>query len=180
LSVFLELDKKSFFTATVKKRFELAADKLLPLIDCTHEIDDARVEFAYGEYRQNINQFAVLLQSEDPDHYKRAGALMHALYKSEIVTALCYSPDKDEIDGGLTRLQYHDGQHTIGMIDFYNEYHNEMVAFDLAYDCCASYEETPVGYDFEFLHNACRYLKSNSSLCLDTCFMFFRAMMLRS
>lgn len=179
LSVFLELNDKAFFTDTVTARFDLAATKLMPLIHCVHQLDNARVEFAYNEYRQHIDQFTVLLQSEDPDHYKRAGALLHALYKSESVTSVDFAPDKDEIDGGMTRLQYHDGLHTIDMIDFYREYHNELVAFDLAYDCCATYEEEPVLYDFEFLHNACRYLKSNSSLCLDTCFMFFRALMQR-
>ena len=177
LSIFLELDDKAFFIECVRGRFALAASKLLPLIEVEHEIDEARVEFAYGEYRQNLDQFAVLLQSEDPDHYKRAGALLHALYKSEIVVGLGFDPDREEIEGGMTRIHYHDGEHAISMIDFYREYHNEMVAFDLAYDCCASYEDAPVGYDFEFLHNVCRYLKSNTSLCLDTCFMFFKALM---
>lgn len=177
LSILLELNDKSFFTQIVTERFDQAAQKLLPLIACHHKLDAARVDFAYDEYRQNVNQFTALLGSKDPDHYKRSGALLHALYKSDIVTEIGYDPDKDLIDSGYTRLHHGDGQHTVSMIDFYNEYHNEVVAFDLAYDCCAAYEDSAVGYDFDFLHNTCRYLKSNKNLCLDTCFMFFRALM---
>lgn len=179
LSIFLDLNDKDFFIGAVKGRFNAAAENLMPLVEVAHEIDDARVEFAYGEYRQNIEQFSVLLQSEDPDHYKRAGALMHALSRSGVVTDICYDPDKDEIEGGLTRLQYHDGQYTITMMEFYNEYHNEMVAFDFAYDCCASYEEVPTGYNFEYLRNVCRYLSDSGSVSLDSCFMLFRSLMQR-
>jgi hypothetical protein len=177
LSILLELNDKDFFKAVVQARFEKAAKDLLPLIDCAHTLDDKRIDFAYDEYKQNVNQFTALLGSQDPDHYKRSGALLHALYKSEIVTGVDFTPDKDEIDSGFTRIQYADGQHTVTMIDFYEEFHNQLVAFDLAYDCCASYEDSPSDYDFDFLRNACFYLKNNSSLCLDTCFMFFRSLM---
>ena len=179
MSILLELDNTEFFVRTVAERFNRAATELVPLIECAHELDDEGLRFAHNQYVQNIQDFAVNLDSENPDHYKRSGALLHALYRSSLVSSLSFDPDQDQIAGGFTRIHYHDGVHTISMMDFYAEYHNEIVAFDLAYDACASYEVEPTAYDFDYLYNMCRYLRSNSALCLDTFFMMMKSLMHR-
>jgi hypothetical protein len=175
----MDLDDEAFFIKVVKDRFARAASDLIPLVECAHELDDSALQFAHNQYVQNIADFTVNLDSENPDHYKRSGALLHALYKSDLVADISFDPDKDEIEGGFTRIHYHDGVHTISMMDFYLEYHREVVAFDLAYDACASYEDDPTAYDFDFLYNMCRYLKANSALCLDTFFMLMKSLMHR-
>jgi hypothetical protein len=177
LSILLDLSDERFFVRTVTERFDRAATELVPLVQCSHELDTEGLLFAHNQYAQNISDFAVNLDSENPDHYKRSGALLHALYRSNLVSGICFEPDKDEIEGGFTRIHYQDGVHTISMMDFYEEYHGEIIAFDLAYDACASYEIEPPNYDFDYLYNMCRYLKANNSLCLDTFFMVMKSLM---
>lgn len=179
MSILLDLSDEGFFVTTVSARFDKAAADLMPLVQCSHTLDDEGLRFAHSQYVQNISDFAINLDSENPDHYKRSGALLHALYRSNLVTDLCFDPDRDEIEGGFTRIHYRDGIHTISMMDFYKEYHGEIVAFDLAYDACASYEAEPTAYDFDYLYNMCRYLKANTSLCLDTFFMMMKSLMQR-
>ncbi len=179
MSILLKLDDNEFFIKTVTDRFDKAAKNLIPLIQCDHQLDDGGLQFAHNQYVQNIGDFAQNLDSKNPDHYKRSGALLHSLYKSNIVHGVSFDPDQEQVESGFTRIHYADGVHTISMMDFYTEYHSEIVAFDLAYDACASYEQNPAPYDFDFLYNMCRYLKSNTALCLDTFFMIMKSLMMK-
>lgn len=178
LSILLDLDGQDFFVQTVADRFKKVSEELLPLIECDTSLDEDGLKFAHAQYVQNIRDFAVNLNSENPDHYKRSGALLHALYKSDyIAEPPSFTPDEEEIEGGFTRINYHDGVHTISVMQFFLEYHKEVVTFDLTYDACASYEDNPATYDFDYLYNMSRYLKSNTALCLDTFFMIMKSLM---
>lgn len=44
--------------------------------------------------------------------------------------------------------------------------------------CCAAYEPEPRPYDFDYLHNVCRYLKANNNLSVDSLFILFKSLML--
>lgn len=178
LSILLQFDDEAFFVNTVEERCQRISKGLAPLVECDTVLDPDGLRFAHRQYSQNILDFAVNLDSKNPDHYKRSGALLHSLYKSDFVaTPPKFTPDEEEIQGGLTRIHHHDGMHTITMMQFFREYHKEIVAFDVAYDACASYEPNAVEYDFDYLWNVSRYLKSNTALCLDTFFMLMKSLM---
>jgi hypothetical protein len=128
------------------------------------------------------NAYAILLDSENPDHYKRSGAMLHALYKSDIVTdiefdASAYGTIEQVESGEVLGLSYGDSQQMIRFPIFYNSFHNEMLAFDLAYRLCWAYERNPREYDFGYLYNVCHYLKKNKDLTVDSLSMLFRSLM---
>lgn len=68
--IFTLLDDEEYFKKFICDFYEKAPDDLGTLIDCGFEVDDSRLSLAYSKYRVNLDSFAVLLQSQDPDHYK--------------------------------------------------------------------------------------------------------------
>jgi hypothetical protein len=180
--VFKSLEDEAFFLAYITSHFEKAPAAAIQDFPCSHTIDKARVIFAHGEYAQNIKQYAVLLDSENPDHYKRAGAMLHALYKSDIVTGIEFNASSwgtmEQVESGeVLGLSYGDSQQMIRFPMFYEAFHNEMLAFDLSYRLCWAYEPNPRGYDFGYLYNVCHYLKKNRDLTVDSLSMLFRSLM---
>lgn len=182
--VFKDLEDQVFFAKYVTNHFREAPRVVIEDFPCDHEIDSERVTYAHGEYIQNIKQFAVLLHSENPDHYKRSGAMLHALYKSGIVTSVNFGPSiygtLEEIESGpVLGISYADGAHMLRFPVFYREFHNEILSFDLAYQLCYAYEDAPTIYGFNYLHNVSHYLKNNRDLTVDSLSMLFRSLMLK-
>jgi hypothetical protein len=176
--LFAKLDDQGFFSKFVNTHCAGAPPEIKKVMGCTNHVDAARVEYAFKEYQQNLEKFAVYLHSSNPDHYKRSGALLHALYQSKIITSVTLESSPEELEAGFTRVNAGDAEHVLSFVHFYQEFYNEMLAFDLAYRCCASYETHPREYDFDYLHNVCRYLKTNPNLTVDSCFMLFKSLML--
>ncbi|MEO4000297.1 hypothetical protein [Mesorhizobium sp. CAU 1732] len=175
--LFKELEDETRFREIVINHFENAPNEIGAVMRCVNRIDAARLTYAYGEYVQTVEKFAVLLQSENPDHYKRAGALLHALYQSEIISDVELESTSEELEAGFTRINVGDAEHILPFVQFYETFHNQMLAFDLSYKFCAAYEPEPRMYDFDYLHNVCRYLKQNSNLNVDSLFMMFKSLM---
>lgn len=144
---------------------------------CDLDIDTERVIYAFQEYSQNIQRYSLLLNSSNPDHYKRSGALLHALYSSKIITSINPDFEAKEIKNGMAFIHLHEEADAFAALEFYQEYHNYIHAFDLAYRVCAAYETTPVQFDFDYLHNMCFYMQKNSALSVDTFFMIFKSLM---
>lgn len=180
--LFSDLEDPAFFEDFVYNHLSSAPHEVERDFACSIQVDRARIKFAHSEYVQNIRAFKVLLHSENPDHYKRSGALLHALYKSKAITEVSFS---DSAFGSLEAveadhvlgLSYDDAQDMTRYPRFFNEYHNELMAFDLAYQCCAAYEEEFRGYDIVYLHNVCFYLWKNDDLSVDSFAIMFRALM---
>ncbi len=175
--LFRALEDEAFFVDFVREQYVKGPNEISSVMWHKHVTDDDRIRYAFGEYTQNVSKFAVLLHSENPDHYKRAGALLHALYQSEIITALNLESNSDELEAGFTRVNVGDAEHVLPFVKFYEEFANQMAAFNLAYRCCAAYEENPRDYDFDYLHNVCRYLKANNNLSVDSLFILFKSLM---
>lgn len=180
--LFVELDREDEFKAFVTKYYNTTPALISSWLGCVNTIDDARVTYAYKEYRQNVDKFAVLLHSNNPDHYKRSGALLHALYQSTIVTEVNLTPGPygsvDDLESGFTRVSYGDAEHILSFVNFYKEFYNQILAFELAYRACAAYEKSPRVITFDYLRNVCRYLKANTNLNVDSCFMIFKSLMM--
>ena len=177
--LFPDLNDEGFFVDFVTTSYQGVPDEINSVMWCEQTVDDQRVRHAYTLYKQNLETFEIYLASENPDHCKRAGALLHALYKSECVTALDFESSSEELRAGFTRVAHGDAESIVRFVEFYEVYHNQILAFDTSYRCCAAYEENPQTYDFDYLHNVCRYLRNNSNLSLDSLFMLFKSLMLR-
>ena len=175
---FLELEDQETFKSRVKNHFVNSPSEISDVMRCSNIISDERLEYAFGEYSQSVEKFSVLLQSENPDHYKRSGALLHALYQSQIITDVQLESNSDDLESGFTRVNVGDAEHILPFVKFYETYHNEMLSFDFAMSYCAAYEDDPRSYDFDYLHNICRYLKVNSNLQVDSLFMIFKSFMI--
>jgi hypothetical protein len=181
--LFAKLENKDFFVQYVGDHFKVAPQQAVADFPCDHTLDSDRIAFAFGEYIQNVKSFSVLLDSNNPDHYKRSGAMLHALYRSKIITEIEYSENNwgtiQEIDyDPPLGLSHNFAQAMIKFPMFYNSFHNEVVSFDLSYQLCSSYEESPTDYSFNYLHNICHYLHKNQDLTVDSLSMIFRSLML--
>lgn len=177
---FEKLQDEEYFKQFVTSYFDAVPAQVADILECTIEIDPELVAFAYGEYVQNIDRFAARLHSSNPDHYKRAGALLYSLYQSRIITGVAYNGDLDDIECGMGPVQIHAGDvsaEDLSFARFYSEFHNEMVSFIFAFQCCAAYEEEERSFDFDFLHNMCAYMSNNTNLSLETFFIIFKALM---
>lgn len=179
--LFVKLGDQGFFRDFVVGHYRATPSIISDWLGCQNEIDVSRVDYAYGEYIQNVNRFAVLLKSENPDHYKRSGALLHALYKSNVVTSYDLTPGKfgsvDDLESGFTRVSHGDAEHVLTFVRFYEEFYNQLLAFELSFRCCSMYEKQQKTYSFDYLRNMCRYLKANTNLNVDSCFMVLKSLM---
>jgi hypothetical protein len=182
--LFTDLENPDFFRTYVTAHFERAPETVIADFPCDHTIDVKRVDVAYGDYRQKITEYSVLLHSANPDHYKRSGAMLHALCKSKIVVEVAFRDSKwgsmDDLESGtVLGVSFEHAQQMLKFPEFYKQFHNELLSFDLAYQLCAAYEDAPRNYDFSYLHNMCHYLCKNKDLTVDSFSMIFRSLMLR-
>ncbi len=179
-NIFRELEEEAFFIAHVGEYITSAPAALHPVLSCEIDVAPDRLAYAHAEYVQGVRRFSLYLQSGDPDHYKRAGALLHALYLSKPIIAVGFNPKLDEVDTLCTGLgvSYGDAEGSLSFGHFFDEYHNEFAAFGLAYDTCRQFEAEPRPINFEFLNTMCVYLKNNGNLSVESLFMVFKSIML--
>lgn len=165
--------------SAVKKFFGQIPEEIAPILECEVELEEARIVYAFKAYTQGVDKFALLLNSKDPDHFKRAGALLHSLYVSKVIGNVSYGVDADEVEAGMGPVNVHVGdiQYSLKFKSFYDEYHNEVMAFFMAYAYCAAYEQNAKSYDFDYLQTVCVYLKNNSSLSVESFFILFKSLM---
>lgn len=177
--IFKSLEDPEYFTGYVRDHYEKAPAAVVKDFPCVNSIGDDRIDVAFTQYTQNIKVYSVLLASENPDHYKRSGALLHALNNGKIITEVKFVADKDWVESGFALgINYGEAKEKIEYPKFYEDYHNELLAFDLAYSCCSAYEDQePDGYDFGYLYNVCHYLWKNKDLTVDSLAMLFRSLM---
>lgn len=176
--LFVDLEDQANFIAFMNEQLESAPNELKAVMHVSNVCDGPLIEYAANEYHQNIEKFSLLLHSKNPDQYKRAGALLHALYQAKPIVAVNWEATPEELAAGYTRVTQGDANYILPFAEFYDEFYNEMMAFDIAYRSCAAYVDAPVTYDFDYLRNVCRYLKSNDNLSVDSLFMLFKSLML--
>ena len=86
--LFPQLEDEGYFREYVTAHFQKAPAAVIADFPCEHAIDANRVGIAHGDYSQTIREYSVLLHSANPDHYKRSGALLRALYQSKIIVGV--------------------------------------------------------------------------------------------
>lgn len=178
--IFTTIAEQHGFVQFVEENYRNAVTPLNEFMECEIDIDTERVVYAYREYAQNIERYSLLLNSSNPDHYKRSGALLHALYSSRIITAIRPNYDRAEINNGVALIHPHDTDRAFKVLEFYETYFDHIHAFNLAYRVCAAYEENPVAFDFDYLHNACFYMHKNTAISVDSFFMLLKSLMMSS
>lgn len=150
------------------------------LLACTITVDDERLKWAHKEYQQGVREFSIRLASGDPDHYKRCGALLRALYRIKPITAVEFDPPLEEFDSLFTPIgvSHADAEYALSLGRTFSLYHNELTAFGYAYNICAMYEPNPVRISGKYIHTMCAYLLSNDNLSADSLYMIFKSLML--
>lgn len=185
-NTFRLLEGQAFFETEVGGYFEAPRTELKDFISCEISVDPSRINYAFNEYAQNIAKFSLYLEpkspghAKDPDHYKRAGALLHALYLSQPITSVTFNPPIDEVDALATPLdvRFADVDRELTFAQFYRDYANEFTSFALAYDICRQYEDYPRDINKDYLRTVCTYLYNNRNLSVESLFMLFKSLML--
>lgn len=176
---FTKLDDRDYFCEMVRSFYEGASAELAPIFECKIEIDPAKLDYAHGEYTQAVKKLVLHVDSKNPDHFKRAGALLHAL-RDGIIAQITYGTDWEEVEagGGPLDLHYNDVSSGMEFKRFFDRFHDEMLAFMFAFKCCDAYQLGDNSYSFDYLQNICAYLQRNpSDDGLETCFMIFKSLM---
>lgn len=178
-NILRQLEDAEFFVEQVGAHFRNTND-YGDLLACTVTVDEDRLRWAHTEYQQGVNEFSIRLQSGDPDHYKRCGALLRALYRIKPITNVDFNPEIGEFDTLLTPVgvTHADAVYTLSLGRTFDVYHNELTAFSYVYNVCCMYEEKPVKVCDKYIHTMCAYLASNDNLSADSLYMIFKSLML--
>jgi hypothetical protein len=157
---FEQLDDKEFFVELVTDHHQHAWTEVNSQVGVTPVVSSERVEYAFETYHNNIVEIRVRLASQNPDHYKRAAALLDALNRAQIVTELEY--DMSVLEGleqnTAVGLSHGDCQYRLKYVNFLETSCNQAMAFDLSFRCCQAYEKAAKGYSPNYLENVCHYL----------------------
>jgi hypothetical protein len=172
--LFTKLDTLEGFRAFVVPVLEESPPDLVGIVRSTKSLNLTRVDYAFGEYQQSIQKFAVLLRSKIPDHRKRAGSLLHAVYTSNIISG--FEMDKVDLQFIAAGLAP-DNPNIIRIISYYSTFHNQLMALEPAFRCCAAYETKPIAPAFDDLHDVCLYLRGHPNVNVETCYMLFDSLM---
>jgi hypothetical protein len=176
---FKQLDEEAFFVAFVKEHFERGWPAVATASKSKVVTDTALIKLAHARYLINIKQYVVALRSANPDHYKRAAALLHALYLTSVASPIAAV----EWDASVKRLRDHDAvgvshgdaEYWNDFTNYYEEYCNPMLAFDLAFRCCDLYEAETRPYDKDYLDNICYYMTENREISVASFVMIFKS-----
>lgn len=81
---FEQLDEEDFFLSFVQEYFEGGWQRVAQASHSHLIADPAVIKLAHQQYHLSVERYALALPSQNPDHYKRAGSLLHALYQNPI------------------------------------------------------------------------------------------------
>jgi hypothetical protein len=172
---FSDLDDEAFFLAFVQEHYERGWPRVAAASGSTVVADSALIKLAFDTYKVNISQYTVALSSRNPNHYKRSGALLHALYKHPIGEVVWNQEVERLKNPDGVGVSFDDAEYWNNFTAYYEEHCNAMMAFDLAFRCCDVYEETKKTYSKDFLDNMCYYMASNPDINVGSFVMILMA-----
>lgn len=173
---FEQLDDNGFFTDFVKDQFENGWPRVPTVSNSRLITDPELVELASKRYRVNIDHYSGTLKSKNPDHYKRAGALLHALYIEKPVKELIWDQQVERLkDVEAVGVSYGDADYWNRFTEWYGENCCHMMAFDLAFRCCQTHEGRDKQYNQDFLNNMCYYMTTNTNINVGSFVMILKA-----
>lgn len=177
-NILRQLEDEDFFVQKVGAHYR-STDDYGDLLSCEVIVEEDRLKWAHQDYLQGVREFSIRLASGDPDHYKRCGALLRALYKIKPIVSVEFDPPLAEFDTLFTPIgvTHADAQYQLSLGRFYDVYHNEMTAFSFAYNVCCMYEPEPAQISDAYIHTMCTYLSSSDNLSADSLYMIFKSLM---
>jgi hypothetical protein len=174
---FLDFDDPPTFKAIVMEHHTSFVSEV-GMLKANVIVDESRVDAAFSQYDAHVKHFGVLLNGGGPDHYKRAASLLTALNSAKVIVSYEATPESDDAEvGWMLGYSHDDLKDDVDAIRFYETYHNEAAAFDLAFRCCDFYEEHPHLYDENYAATICNYLKYNTNLNVESLYMILRSLM---
>jgi hypothetical protein len=175
---FEQLDDPAFFAAFVKDHFENGWSRVAATAGSSVTTDDRLITLAYDTYGVNLRQYTVALQSQNPDQYKRGGAILHALYKASPIVSVDWDTSVRRLtDDANVGVSYWDANFWQRYTKWYEDYCNHLMSFDLAFRCCQVYEPIKKTYDKDFLDNMCYYMAENTNINVGSFVMILKAYM---
>ncbi len=175
---FKELEEEAAFCAHVKPYFETVPAEMAEIFECKIVVDDEKLKQAHRKYVAAVQDLVLYVDSKMPDHFKRAGALLIALHKGVAEVNFGDTWQEVEAGGGPLDLHYNDVESGRDFADFFGQFHNQMLAFMFAFQCCDAYEAQNNSYSFDYLQHICAYLQRNANdIDLETCFILFKSLM---
>lgn len=177
-NILRDLEDESTFVAFVGAHFK-DTQQFGDLLECEVVVDEERLKWAHKEYLQGVSEFSIKLASGDPDHYKRSGAMLRALYRIKPITAVEFSPPLEEFDSLFAPIgvSHGDVEHLRSLGKTFSTYHNELLSFSITYNICRMYEEKPVDVSQGYIHTMIVYLASSENLSADSLYMIFKSLM---
>jgi hypothetical protein len=176
---FKQLDEEAFFVQFVKEQFENRWQRIAKVSQSGIATELDLIKLAHDRYMLNLKQYTVALRSKNPDHYKRAGALLHALYFNSVTSPIATVKWNDEVErlrnNEAVGVSHGDAEYWNEFANYYEEYCNPMLAFDLAFRCCDGYEEKARKYDKDFIDNVCYYMAENTEISVASFVMIFKS-----
>lgn len=176
---FGQLDDEGFFVDFVDEQFLNGWPRVSKASGAKIVTDREAIKVAYQNYIASLSGYELKLPSKNPDHYKRAGSLLHGLYKaSDIkpIITLEWSADVERLkDHDGVGVSHGDAEYWNSFTDWYDDYCNQMMAFDLAFRCCEMHEAGKWKYNKDFMDNICYYMADNTNLNVQSFIMIFKA-----
>jgi hypothetical protein len=175
---FEQLDDLIFFSEFIKSHYEENDwNGVLEPVGVKPLADRNRLTLAHELYKSNLSEVRVRLHSQNPDHYKRAACLLDALNRAQVMQGFEYGGHSRESleAGGILGLSHDDCQFRIKFLDFFEGNGNQLIAFDAAFRCCQTYEESDKPYSPNYLENMVHYLGEYDAQNVGSLYMIFKS-----
>lgn len=165
------------FNKLINGAVSIVPAELTGFFHVENRISPDRVLLARDHYLNELKWYSEYLQSKNPDHYKRSGALLHALCTNPVIEAIDGEHTTESLQDPIgNRFTSGEAAYLAPFMDFHETYCNQFVAFDIAFRVCNAYEKTVKTVSFDMVRNICHYLKHNE-LPRDSYFMLFKTLM---
>lgn len=176
---FSQLSDPDFFVQFVKEQYEEGWVRLAKVSKSKVVTNPDLIRLAYDGYMLNLKQYTVALRSKNPNHYKRAGALLHCLYVNAAASPIAHIEWGSDVsrltDYDAVGVSYGDAEYWNNFVNYYDEYANLILAFDLAFRCCDTYEGAILRYDKDYLDNMAYYMAENTEISVASFVMIFKS-----
>ncbi|MGX8010971.1 hypothetical protein ACVDG8_019430 [Mesorhizobium sp. ORM8.1] len=162
---FEELDDRDFFVEFVEGYYATGWPAAYKASGSSVAVSRDLINLAFDTYQLSLQSYRVALHSKNPDHYKRAGALLHALYKASPIVSVEWGDEAERLRNfDNVGVSYDDAQHWDNFVVWWDNYSNYVMAFDLAFRCCQVYEQAARPYDKDVLDNMAYYMAENNNI----------------
>lgn len=174
--LFTQLEDREKFFSFIGGRLRAVQHELGDYIACTITLDEKKLQLAHADYIRNLANLTETIESRDPDHYKRSGALLHALNVNRPIANVHLMSDFDYKDMDQEPVP-ESALHEQRFSTFYEKYSNEFSAFSTSYSICCLYEETGRKPAWEYWETICAYLNNVRDAPVDSYFILFKSLM---